>query len=230
MHHVMVRGVARSVIAVDEIDYERALDYLQRTILRFELQCQAWCYMPNHTHLLLTSQLGNLSDAMQWLGTCTAQSFNERHERSGHLYQGRFSSRLVEDDGYHLELARYLPLNPVRAQLCGAPEEWPWSSYAATAGLRMSPWYLEAGAFLRILGSPDSYVEWVAEGIDAGRLDDIGIPKPPRIPSLAFLLTEISDASIARAHFEHGYSKEVIGRHIGETRWQVGRRLARFAQ
>src|SRR3954464_13056724 len=160
MHHVMVRGVARSVIAVDEIDYERALDYLQRTILRFELQCQAWCYMPNHTHLLLTSQLGNLSDAMQWLRTCRARSFNERHERSGHLYQGRFTSRLVEDDGYHLELARYLPLNPVRASLCGAPEEWPWSSYAATAGLRMSPWYLEAGAFLRILGSPDSYVEW----------------------------------------------------------------------
>ena len=58
----------------------------------------------------------------------------------------------------------------------------------------------------------------------------IGIPKPPRLPSLAFLLTEISDASIACAHFEHGYSKEVIGRHIGETRWQVGRRLARFAQ
>ena len=230
MHHVIVRGVARSVIAVDEIDYEQAIDYLQRTILRFELQCQAWCYMPNHTHLLLTSQLGNLSDAMQWLGTCTAQAFNERHERAGHLYQGRFTSRLVEDDGYHLELARYLPLNPVRAQLCRAPEDWPWSSYAATAGVRVSPWYLEASAFLRLLGSPDAYVDWVAEGIDTSRLDEAGLPKPPWRPSLASLLTEISDASIACAHFEHGYSKEAIGRQIGESRWQVGRRLARFTK
>ncbi len=55
---------------------------------------------------------------MHWLGTCTAQLFNQRHERSGHLYQGRFGSRLVQDDDYLLELARYLPLNPVRAELC----------------------------------------------------------------------------------------------------------------
>ena len=120
---------------LDATDYEHALTLLERATSRFELQCHAWCYLPNHSHLLVTSRLGNLSRAMHWLGTCTAQSFNHRHERYGHLYQGRFGSRLVEDDAYLLELARYLPLNPVRAGLCDTPEAWP-GRLRRTAGLR----------------------------------------------------------------------------------------------
>ena len=116
-------------VALDDADYEQSLTLLARAVPRFGLRCHAWCYLPNHSHLLLTSELGNLSRAMHWLGTCTAQSFNQRHERSGHVYQGRFGSRLVKDEGYLLELARYLPLNPVRAGLCSSPGDWPWSSY-----------------------------------------------------------------------------------------------------
>ncbi len=152
-HHVFVRGVARTAVAVDAADYERALTLLERAVSRFELQCHAWCYLPNHSHLLVTSRLGNLSRAMHWLGTCTAQSFNQRHARVGHLYQGRFGSRLVADERYLLELARYLPLNPVRNGLCDAPGDWPWSSYGATAGLRERPGFLDSGELLSLLGS-----------------------------------------------------------------------------
>ena len=81
IHHVFVRGVARSAVAVDEADYERELNLLEGVALRFELSCHAWCFLPNHSHLLVTSKLGNLSRAMHWLGTCTAQTFNQRHER-----------------------------------------------------------------------------------------------------------------------------------------------------
>ncbi len=118
MHHVFVRAVPRTELSLDPSDYARAHGFLERAISRFELRCHAWCYLPNHAHFLLTSQHGNLSRAMHWLGTCTAQSFNQRHERYGHLYQGRFGSRLVKNDKHFLELARYLPLNPVRAGLC----------------------------------------------------------------------------------------------------------------
>ena len=113
-HHIYVRGVARSAVAVDEIDYGRALRLLERAVSRFGLLCHAWSFLPNHSHLLLTSQEGNISDAMQWFNSCCAQAFNERHERSGHLFQGRFGSKLVEDDAYFLVLARYLALNPSR--------------------------------------------------------------------------------------------------------------------
>ena len=93
---------------------------------RFALRtpiCHAWCLMPESpAFLLATSVEPNLSKSMQWLGSRTAQTFNERHGRSGHLYQGRFGSRLVEDDGYFLQLARYVALNPSRAGMCAAPE------------------------------------------------------------------------------------------------------------
>jgi REP element-mobilizing transposase RayT len=228
-HHVFIRGVARSAIAVDATDYEHALALLERASCRFELQCHAWCYLPNHSHLLVTSRLGNLSRAMHWIGTCTAQSFNRRHERFGHLYQGRFGSRLVEDNGYLLELGRYLPLNPVRAGLCETPEGWAWSSYAATVGLRKVPGFLEAGVLLETLGSADAYVAWVADGVLATRLDDQGIPRPPERPPLETLLTTDSDQAIASAHFRHGYTNAAIARHLGVSRSQISRRLSLHA-
>ena len=64
MHHVFIRGVARSAVAVDDADYERALQLLERMLPRFGLRCHAWCYLPNHSHLLVTSELGKLSRAM----------------------------------------------------------------------------------------------------------------------------------------------------------------------
>ena len=154
MHHVFTRGMSRIAVALDDADYEKSLTLLARAVPRFGLRCHAWCYLPNHSHLLLTSELGNLSRAMHWLGTCTAQSFNQRHEHSGHVYEGRFGSRLVNDEGYLLELARYLPLNPVRAGLCTAPGDWPWSSYSATAGIDAEPLIPRNGHAARRVGLP----------------------------------------------------------------------------
>jgi putative transposase len=223
--HVFIRGAARLPIALDTSDYEFGLVLLERMVARFELRCHAWCYLPNHFHLLLTSQLGNLSKAMHWHGTCAAQEFNKRHERSGHVYQSRFESRVVDDDRYLLQLARYLPLNPVKAGLCVSPSDWPWSSYAATAGLRARPRYLHDAAVLETLGSKDAYAAWVADGTQPTTLDENGVPRPPEKQSLASLLPDNSNQAIADAHFRHGYSKAAIARHLGLSESQVARRL-----
>jgi hypothetical protein len=163
---------------------------------------------------------------MHWLGTCSAHSFNRRHERSGHLYQGRFGSRLVEDDGHFLELARYLPLNPVCAGLCSSPEEWPWSSYAATVGLRPAPWFLDTGDVIGRLGSTAAYVAWVSGGVDASVLDARGFRQAPARPPLSSLLANDSDDALARAQ-SSGYSQREIALHLGVSRSQICRRLAR---
>jgi putative transposase len=225
-HHVFVRGVARTDVALDDADYQHELALLARVVSRFEIRCHAWCFLPNHSHLLVTAPHGNLSRAMHWLGTCTAQAFNLRYERAGHLFQGRFGSRLVEDDDYLLELARYVPMNPVRAGLCVAPQDWPWSSYAATVGLRLAPSFLDAGEFISALGSIPAYIAWVEDGLLASSLDDEGRPRPPDRPPLASILHEDSDRAIARAHFRHGYSQLAIAEFLGVGRTQINRRLA----
>lgn len=225
VHHVFIRGNARSAIAVDAVDHQRMLDLLGRTSARFELVCHAWCFLPNHAHLLVTSQLGNLSRAMHWFGTCTAHSFNHRHERSGHLYQGRFGSKVVEDDAYLLELARYLPLNPVRAGLCASPEDWPWSSYAATTGSRVAQRFLDSDLLIGVLGSVAAYVDWVGAGVDPAILDERGLRRPRPAPPLATVVADGSDAALACAR-SHGYSQAAIAQHLGVSQKQISRRLA----
>lgn len=162
---------------------------------------------------------------MHWLGTCTALSFNRRHERSGHVYQGRFGSKVVEDDAYLLELARYLPRNPVQAGLCSSPEGWVWSSYAATAGLLTAPWFLDPGLVIRALGPATAYAEWVAGEVDATVLDQRGfrIPVPP--PRLSSLLNDGSQSAIRCAH-SHGYTQAAIADYLGVNQTQVSRSLA----
>jgi hypothetical protein len=68
--------------------------------------------------------------------------FNVKRARSGHLFQGRYKAILVEIDEYAKELSRYLHLNPVRAKIAQAPEEYPWSSYRDYIGMRRAPGWL----------------------------------------------------------------------------------------
>jgi hypothetical protein len=82
---------------------------------------------------------------MRQLNGVYAQAFNRRHGRVGHLFQGRYKAVLVERESHLLELCRYLVLNPVRAGLCAKPEEWPWSSYRASAGFAPVPLFLSTG-------------------------------------------------------------------------------------
>jgi putative transposase len=222
VHHVFVRGNERSPIALDDEDHQHALDLLGRAAARFEFVCHSWCFLPNHSHFVLTSKLGNLSKTMHWYGTCTAQAFNRRHARTGHLYQGRFGSRLVKDDAHFSELARYLPLNPVKAGLCRSPEEWPWSSYAAIAGMRPTPWFLDSRETIAIAGSVSSYTAWVADGVDDTILDHRGLRRPAPKPPLADLLAHGSNGSIKSAH-SHGYTQVAIAEHLGVSQAQISR-------
>ena len=96
-----------------------------------------------------------------------SQRFNRRHERVGHLLQGRFTGILVERESHLLELARYVVLNPVRAGMVAAAEDYPWSSLRATVGLSPVPSWLTPGGLLARFGSRSRYLEFVREGVGA---------------------------------------------------------------
>ena len=126
--------------------------------------------MANHYHLLVETPKANLSIGMRQLNGIFTQSFNRRHGRVGHLFQGRFKAIVVEKESYLLELCRYIVLNPVRVKGGTNPAAWKWSSYRATAGLVAVPEFLSTDWLLEQFGksrrvAQKRYREFVGDGI-----------------------------------------------------------------
>ena len=130
LYHVTSRGNERGAIFLDRHDYERRLDWLARAVEMQRWLLHAFALMPNHDHLFLETPEANLSAGMQFLNGSYAGYFNARHERVGHLFQGRYQAVLIENEKHYGEVSRYIHLNAVRAGLAARPEEYPWSSFS----------------------------------------------------------------------------------------------------
>jgi REP element-mobilizing transposase RayT len=170
LYHVTARGNARQAIYADDQDRGRFLDLLAREIAQQRWRCYAYCLMDNHYHVLLETPEPTLSQGMRRLNGVYTQSVNRRHGRVGHVLQGRFKSILVDKESYLLELCRYIVLNPVRARLVRAPEEWAWSSYRATAGTCQAPDWLAVGEVVGLFhretrAAQRAYRQFVSEGL-----------------------------------------------------------------
>jgi REP element-mobilizing transposase RayT len=138
---VTSRGNEQRAIFRKDDDRRMFLNFLGQAVKRFGWSITAWVPMTNHFHLVVQTPEPNLSKGMQWLNGTYAGWFNRQYKRSGHLFQGRFKSFLVEKETYLREVLRYVVLNPVRAKMAAVPEEYEWSSYPATAGLESAePW------------------------------------------------------------------------------------------
>ena len=174
LYHITSRGNRRASIFLDEHDYLVWHETFSKTANKFGFISHSFCLMPNHFHILLETQLANLSEGMQFLNSHYSQHFNVRHQKSGHLLQGRFNSELVDEDAYFAELGRYITLNPVRAGLVKNAAEWRWSSYRYTAGLATPPDWLEIDRILSHFGEATNnlrntaFCAFVASGLDAG--------------------------------------------------------------
>ncbi len=135
VYHVTSRGNARQSIFKDDQDRQQFLRTLKRITDRYRWVFHAYCLMKNHYHLVVETPEGNLAKGMREINGVYTQSYNRRHHRSGHLFQGRYTAILVQKDSHLLEVCRYVVLNPVRAHAVERPEQWKWSSYRETAGL-----------------------------------------------------------------------------------------------
>jgi putative transposase len=154
-YHVMSRGVAKRDIVVDDVDRRTRLKRLRKTVEIYGWQLQAFVLMDNHEHLFLQTPEPNLSAGMQHLNGSYSTEFNRRHQRVGHLLQGRFRAEIVEDTSYAREVSRYIHLNPVRAGLTTRPEDWPWSSCAGYFSLDdQLPWVTYEQALCQFSTNP----------------------------------------------------------------------------
>jgi REP element-mobilizing transposase RayT len=165
LYHVTSRGNAREPIVEDDSDRRSFLDVLGTVVDRYGWTCHAYCLMTNHYHLVVDTPDANLSRGMRQLNGVFTQRFNRRHGRVGHVFQGRFKAILVERESHALELARYVVLNPVRAGLVDAAEDYRWSSLRASVGLDPAPEWLVGGGMAARFGSRERYLEFVREGV-----------------------------------------------------------------
>jgi putative transposase len=147
-YHLLSRGNERGDIFLTDDDCRLFLDTLGEYSERFEVRLFAYVLMSNHYHLLLRTRRANLSRAMQWLTGTYTRRFHNRHGRSGHLFQGRFKSILVENDAYVMQLSCYIHRNPLRAGLIGRLADYPWSSYPVYAYGKKPPDWLSTGLIL----------------------------------------------------------------------------------
>jgi hypothetical protein len=126
--------------------------------------------MSNHYHLIIETPDGNLSSGMRQLNGIFTQASNNRHKRTGHLFQGRYKAILVDKDAYLLELARYVVLNPVRAHIVDDASQWLWSSYRATSGIYSTPDWLSSNYLLKLFSKQrktaiERYTQFVNQGL-----------------------------------------------------------------
>ena len=136
IYHLMARGNGRQDIVSDDVDRERLQEQLGKAAIRCSWRVYAFALMSNHLHVVLKTREPNLSRGMQSFLSGYANAWSRRHRFSGHVFQGRYRTELVEDETYLWTVTRYVHLNPVRAGTVEHPAAWAWSSYPGYAHRR----------------------------------------------------------------------------------------------
>ena len=143
LHHIMIRGIEQRNIVDDRKDRQDFVSRMGAIASDTKTAVYAWALMTNHAHILLRSGPKGVSTFMGRFLTGYAITYNNRHSRSGHLFQNRYKSIICEEDAYFQELVCYIHLNPLRALLVktiGALDRYPWCGHSVIMGKRRHEW------------------------------------------------------------------------------------------
>lgn len=133
--HIVHRGHSRSAVFFEDQDYTTYLYWLKEATVKYNIFVHSFVLMTNHIHLLLTPREGrDISFFMQYIGRRYVPYINHKYGRSGSIWEGRYKSSLVQEDGYFLKVMRYIELNPVRASMVESPGHYRWSSFCHNGG------------------------------------------------------------------------------------------------
>jgi putative transposase len=177
-HHIIQRGNDNQIIFRDDDDHRRFLECLRESAKFYRVAIHAYVLMPNHVHLLATpADEDGLAAMMQKVGRLYVPWFNNKHGRSGTLFQGRFRTSVIDANAYFLACIRYIELNPLRSQLAFDPLDYPWSSYAHHAGVRPDPLITDHAKYWELGNTPfqreAAYIELAQQGMSGQELDTI---------------------------------------------------------
>lgn len=165
----MLRGNGGADIFTCREDAGILTGIIRDGLTRFGHRIHAYCFMPNHIHLVIEVADEPLSRIMQSLSGRLTRAINRRNGRAGHLLEGRYKAILVDADAYLLELVRYIHLNPVRAGLVKDPARFLWSGHRAYLGHARQDWLYRDRVLAMLGGSVEAYDAFVADGIGGPR-------------------------------------------------------------
>ena len=135
VYHVLNRGNGRATVFHKPEDFQAFVGLIREAKERYPVKLIAYCLMSNHFHLLVKPAGDeDLSKWMQWLMTSHVRRYHRHHGTSGHIWQGRFKSFVVQNDDHLLTAMRYVEGNPVQAQMVKSAGDWPWSSHRENLG------------------------------------------------------------------------------------------------
>ncbi|MEI8021664.1 MAG: transposase [Schlesneria sp.] len=177
VHHVTQRGLERMKIVRSDEDRSHWWRLFDRVAMRYHWRVFSVALLDNHFHVYLRTPEPNLSEGMRDLDGGYGSLFNQRHEREGPLYQGRFKSVLVESDVHAWEVSRYVHLNPVRAKLTSDPFQYRWSSYRFYLDSQYAPDWLDWRTVLAEFAGTEA-----AARIAYKRFVESGMSNPPDNP------------------------------------------------
>jgi len=152
VYHVILRGNHREPIFSVPADRDMLDALVAETLGRYGARAHAYCWMSNHLHLALQVADAPLGPIVRRIAGVYARRIQQRLPTTGHLFERRYRSVLVDADTHLLRLVRYIHLNPLRAGLVADPTDYPWSGHRAYLGLASIPW-LTTDFTLRLLGT-----------------------------------------------------------------------------
>jgi putative transposase len=177
-HHIIQEGNDRQLIFRDDEDYQRFLGWLKESAREFKVSVHAYALMPNHLHLLASpSTEEGLARMMQRVGRYYVPWFNQKYERLGGLFRGRFKTSLIDPERYFMTCSRYIEFNPVRSGMVSDPVDYRWSSYAHHAGVRQESLIVDHALYWGLGNTPfqreAAYIELARQPLSVAELDSI---------------------------------------------------------
>ena len=168
-HHVILRGNDRQAIFRDDDDRQAMLGLLAEQARAHQVEVHAYVLMTNHLHLLLTPRREQgVPLMMQAVGRGYVRRFNQKHGRSGTLWEGRYRSTLIQGERYLLACMVYIDLNPVRAGMVAQAIDHPWSSHAHYVGARQDKLITPHALYWALGNTPFAREAAYAELVQAG--------------------------------------------------------------
>lgn len=155
-YHVMVRGVGKQLLFLDDSDHLKYLKTLAAKTRDNNVTLIAWCLMDNHVHLLPQGKLPDIANTMKALGISYTAYFNKKTDQVGPLFQGRYKSFPIESDAYLLDAVRYIHDNPVKSGV-GPRETYEWSSYREYLG---EAFLINPTVILSMLGGTEGILDF----------------------------------------------------------------------